>query len=79
MAILGGALVVPFCGSQRPCDTRCEVVVARPENPFGAESGLIEPGWENHTPEGFYIAKTLVRDRREVPFRFLNATYGEQT
>jgi hypothetical protein len=66
--------------SNRVIPARCErVVMARLESHFGAENDLIEPGWENHIPEGSYIAGTLVQDRREVPVRFLNTTCRDQT
>jgi hypothetical protein len=49
-------------------------VMARLKNPAGVESVLIEPSPEAHAPEGLYIYRALVRDRREVPTMVLNAT-----
>jgi hypothetical protein len=34
--------------------------------PLGVENGLVEPSPYTHPPEGFYLAKTVVRDRQEV-------------
>jgi hypothetical protein len=42
------------------------------------ENGLVEPSPEAHQPDELYIAMTLVRDRREVPVRVLNATHRDQ-
>jgi hypothetical protein len=58
---------------------QCEkIVMARMENPLGVENGLVEPNPQTHQPEGFYVARTLVQDRKEVPVRILNATRLEQ-
>jgi hypothetical protein len=58
---------------------QCEgIVMARLENPFGVENGLVEPSPQAHPPEGIYIARTLVQDCQEVPVRVLNATHREQ-
>jgi hypothetical protein len=58
---------------------QCErVVVAQLESPLGVGNGPIEPISEAHVPEGIYIARTFVRDQREVPVRFLNVTLPDQ-
>jgi hypothetical protein len=58
---------------------RCEgIIIARLESPIGVENGLVEPSPQAHPPEGIYIARTLVQDRQEVPFRVLNATHRDQ-
>jgi hypothetical protein len=58
---------------------QCEgIVMARPESPLGVTNGLVEPNPEGRPPEGLYIARTVVRDRREVPVRVLNATRSKQ-
>jgi hypothetical protein len=53
--------------------------MARLEIPLGAGDVLIEPSWKAHIPEGIYEARTLVRDRREVPIRIMNTTICAQT
>jgi hypothetical protein len=45
---------------------------------LGAENGQIEPSPETPALEGVYIARTVVRDRLEVPVRFLNAIRRDQ-
>jgi hypothetical protein len=58
---------------------QCEgVVMARLESPLGVENGLVDPNLEAHSPEGLYIAWTLVRDYLEVPVRVLNVTRCNQ-
>jgi hypothetical protein len=57
---------------------QCEKVMVRLESPLGVENGLLERSPEANLPEELYIAKTLVRDRREVPVRVLNATRRDQ-
>jgi hypothetical protein len=58
---------------------QCEgVVMARLEFPLGVVDGLVEPSPEAHAPEGLYVARTSVRDRRELPVRVLNATRRDQ-
>jgi hypothetical protein len=58
---------------------QCErVVMAQLESPLGVENGLIEPSPEAQVPEGLYIARTLVRDQREVPVRVLKVTLRDQ-
>jgi hypothetical protein len=58
---------------------QCErVVMAKLESPLGLENGLVEPSPEAHVLEGLYMARTLVRDQREVPVRVLNATLHDQ-
>jgi hypothetical protein len=52
--------------------------VARLESPLGINNGLVEPSPEAHPPEGLNVARTLVRDRRVVPVRVLNATRRDQ-
>jgi hypothetical protein len=47
--------------------------------PLGVGNGLREPRLETHNPEGTYIARTLVQDRREVPARVMNTTCQDQT
>jgi hypothetical protein len=42
------------------------------------ENGLVGPSPEAHLTEGPYIARSLVRDRRAVPLRVLNATFRDQ-
>jgi hypothetical protein len=39
---------------------------------------MIKPSSGAHPPEGLYIARTLVRVRREVPVSVLNATRRDQ-
>jgi hypothetical protein len=51
--------------------------MARLESPLGIENGQVEESPQAHLPEGIYIARTLVRDRRDVPVRDLNATHQE--
>jgi hypothetical protein len=54
---------------------QCEgIVMTRLESPLGVENGLVEPSPQAHPPQGLYIARTLVRHRREVPVRVLNDT-----
>jgi hypothetical protein len=43
------------------------------------EYGLVEPSAEGHPHEGLYIAGTLVRDRRELSMRVLNATCPQRS
>jgi hypothetical protein len=50
------------------------VVMARLESHLGVENGLVEPNPEAYAPEALYIARSLVRDRREVTVRVLNST-----
>jgi hypothetical protein len=58
---------------------RCEdIIMARLESPLGVENGLVQPRPQAYTPEGIYIARTLVQDRQEVPVRVLNATHRDQ-
>jgi hypothetical protein len=58
---------------------QCErIVMARMQNPLGAENGLVESSPQAHPPEGIYITRTLVQDRQEVTVRVLNATYRDQ-
>jgi hypothetical protein len=52
--------------------------MARLESPLGVENDLVEPSPQAHPPEGIYIARTLVQDRREVPVRVMNATHHDQ-
>jgi hypothetical protein len=53
----------------------CEgIVMARLESPLGVESGLVELSPQAYSPQGIYIARTLVQDRREVPVRVLHTT-----
>jgi hypothetical protein len=57
---------------------QCEgIVMARFENLFGVENGLVEPSPQAHLPEGIYIAIILVQDRQKVRVRVLNATHRE--
>jgi hypothetical protein len=55
-----------------------EVVMARLQSPLGVENWLVEPSPEAHPPKGLYMARTLVRDRPEVPVRVVNATRRDQ-
>jgi hypothetical protein len=58
---------------------QCEgAVTARLESPLRVGNCLVEPSPETHSPEEIYIARALVRDRREVPMRTLNATRRDQ-
>jgi hypothetical protein len=63
----------PSClvvGDDQVIPAQCgRVVMAQLESPLGVEHGLIEPSPEAHVPERLYIARTLVRDQREVPVR----------
>jgi hypothetical protein len=45
---------------------------------LGVENGLVEQSPQAHPPEGIYIARTFVQDRRQVPVRALNTTHLEQ-
>jgi hypothetical protein len=54
------------------------VVIFCLENHFILESGPIDPNLEVHATEGFYIAKTLLGGRREIPVMVLNATLRDQ-
>jgi hypothetical protein len=57
---------------------QCEgIVMARMESSLGVENGLVEPNPQDHPPEGIYIARTLVKDRQEVPVRILNTTHQD--
>jgi hypothetical protein len=57
---------------------RCEgIIIARLESPLGVENGLVEPSPQANPPEGIYIARTLFKDRQEVPFRVLNAIHRD--
>jgi hypothetical protein len=68
--LLANDLVIP---------AQCEgVAIARLESPLGVENDLKEPNPDGRSPEGFYSARTLVRDRREVPVRILKATRRDQ-
>jgi hypothetical protein len=55
-----------------------EVTIARLESLLGVENGPVEPSPEAHPPEGSFIARTLVRDCREVYVRLLDANRQEQ-
>jgi hypothetical protein len=48
------------------------------ENPLRVESGLVDLSPEAHQPEGLHIARTLIRQRWELPMRVLNATCDDQ-
>jgi hypothetical protein len=48
------------------------------ESPLGVQSGLVGPSPQARPPQGLYIARTLVQDRREVPVRVLNTTHRDQ-
>jgi hypothetical protein len=54
------------------------VVTARLESPLGVGNGLVKPSPGAHSPEGLYIARTLVGDRWDVSVRFLNAARRDQ-
>jgi hypothetical protein len=57
----------------------CEgIVMAKLESPLGVENGVVEPSLQAYPPEGIYIARTLVRDRRRVPLRVMNAIRRDQ-
>jgi hypothetical protein len=58
---------------------QCEgIMMARLESPLGVESGLAELSPQTCPPQGLYIARTVVQDRREVPVRVLNTTHRDQ-
>jgi hypothetical protein len=58
---------------------QCEgIVMARLESPLGVESGLVELSPQARPPQGIYIARSLVQERREVPVRVLNTTHRDQ-
>jgi hypothetical protein len=58
---------------------QCEgLVMAKLEIPFGVEIGLVEPSPQAHPYEGLYIARNLIRDRREVPMSILNVIRREK-
>jgi hypothetical protein len=58
---------------------QCEgMVMAELESPLGVENGLVEPSPEAHPPEGLYVARNLVRDRREVSLSVMNAIGPDQ-
>jgi hypothetical protein len=42
------------------------------------ENGLVDLSQEAHLPKGLYIARTLVRDRQEVPVRFVIFTCDQK-
>jgi hypothetical protein len=52
--------------------------MTRFESLLRVENGLIETSPEAHPSEGLYIARTLVRNRLEVPVTVLNATHRDQ-
>jgi hypothetical protein len=58
---------------------QCEgIVMARLESPLGVESDLVETSPQARPTQGIYIARTLVKDRREVPVRVLNTIHRDQ-
>jgi hypothetical protein len=52
--------------------------MARLESPLGVENGLVEVSPEAYGPEELYMARTLVRNRRLIPVRVLNASCHNQ-
>jgi hypothetical protein len=46
--------------------------------PLRVENGLAEQSSQAHLPEGIYITRTFVQDRREVKVRVLNAMHRER-
>jgi hypothetical protein len=66
-------------GDDQVIPAQCEkVATVQLESPLGIENGLAEPSPEAHVPEGLYIARTVVRDQRELPVRVLNTTLHDQ-
>jgi hypothetical protein len=58
---------------------QCErIIMAKLESPLGVENGLVESSPQVHRPEGIYVARTLVRDSREVPVRVMNVNRCDQ-
>lgn len=55
-----------------------EVVMASLESLLRVGNDLVEPSPQAHSPEGFYIARALIRRRREIPVRVLNAAHRDQ-
>jgi hypothetical protein len=45
---------------------------------LGVENGLVEPSPQAYPPEGTYLARTLVRHRREVSVRVMIDTRRDQ-
>jgi hypothetical protein len=57
----------------------CEgLVMTTLESTLGVENGLVERSPETQAPKGLYIATSLLRDRREVLVRVLNAIRRDQ-
>jgi hypothetical protein len=48
------------------------------QSPLGVENDLVQQSPEPHVPDGHYTARALVRDRREVTVRDMNATCRDQ-